>query len=47
MGYCCQTTEKIPAPANQWSQPNYKINFSEDQNKCKLPNIQERKKLIR
>ena len=47
MGYCFQTNEKILAPANQWRQPNYKINFSEHKNKCKLPNIQERKKLIR
>ena len=47
MGYCFETTEKFWALANQYTQPNYKINVREDKKKCKVPNIQERKKLIR
>ena len=42
MGYCFET-KKFWAPPDQWKQPNYKINVSEDKKKCKAPNIQERK----
>ena len=48
MGYCFETTEKILGPCQPMDmQPNYKINVREDKKKCTVPNIQERKKLIR